>query len=72
MLHETPNRFGKDMSQSIMGIQMATAYVGNTLMPSLFGVMGKYISFDLFPYFLFILIFIMFISSERITRIIKK
>ena len=41
MLHETPNRFGKELSQGIMGIQMATAYVGSTFMPPLFGALSQ-------------------------------
>jgi fucose permease len=37
LLHETPAHFGTKKSQTIMGIQMASAYVGITLMPFLFG-----------------------------------
>ena len=39
MLHDTPNRFGKDLSQGVMGIQMATAYMGSAVIPPLFGVL---------------------------------
>ncbi|MGL5314602.1 MAG: MFS transporter [Peptostreptococcaceae bacterium] len=65
MLHETPNRFGKEMSQGIMGIQMATAYVGSTFVPPLFGMISKFTGFGLLPYFILILIIIMLVSSER-------
>lgn len=37
LLHETPVNFGEKHSQTIMGLQMASAYVGITLMPFLFG-----------------------------------
>ena len=37
LLHETPVNFGSKNSQTIMGMQMASAYVGITLMPFLFG-----------------------------------
>ncbi|GMQ30291.1 MFS transporter [Algoriphagus confluentis] len=37
LLHETPVNFGEKHSQRIMGLQMASAYVGITLMPFLFG-----------------------------------
>lgn len=37
LLHETPVNFGEQNSQTIMGMQMASAYVGITLMPFLFG-----------------------------------
>ena len=37
MLHQTPRIFGNQASQSVMGIQMAFAYVGATLLPPLLG-----------------------------------
>jgi len=49
LLHETPNTFGRQYSQSIMGVQMACAYVGTTFMPPLFGLLGANISYGLFP-----------------------
>lgn len=69
MLHETPHRFGKELSQSIMGIQMATAYIGSTFMPPLFGLLAKLTGFTMLPFFLLILIVIMLIASERVSRI---
>jgi fucose permease len=71
MLHETPNRFGKEISQGIMGIQMATAYVGSTLMPPLFGMIAKATTFNLLPYFLVVLVLIMFVTSERVSKVCK-
>jgi fucose permease len=50
-LHETPRNFGEKYSQAIMGIQMASAYIGTTLMPPLFGRLAAYTSFMLFPIF---------------------
>lgn len=69
MLHETPNRFGKELSQSIMGIQMATAYVGSTFMPPLFGLLANLTGFTVLPFFLLILIVIMLLASERVSQI---
>ncbi|WP_042273314.1 MFS transporter [[Clostridium] dakarense] len=71
MLHETPNRFGKELSQGIMGIQMATAYVGSTLVPPLFGMISKFSGFGILPYFLIILIIVMLISSEMVSKVCK-
>ena len=51
LLHETPENFGADISQSIMGMQMACAYIGAALMPTLFGVVADY-SIKLYPLFL--------------------
>ncbi len=71
MLHDTPNRFGKELSQGIMGIQMATAYVGSTFMPPLFGAISKLIGFEILPYFLLVLILLMIITTERVNKICK-
>lgn len=71
MLHDTPNRFGKELSQGIMGIQMATAYVGSTFMPPLFGALSKLIGFEILPYFLLVLILLMIITTERVNKICK-
>lgn len=71
MLHDTPNRFGKDMSQGIMGIQMAVAYVGSTFMPPLLGFLGKAVGFSIHPFFLLTLTVLMFVSSEAVNRILS-
>lgn len=65
MLYETPNRFGKELSQRLMGIQMATAYVGSTLIPPLFGALSKVLGLQMLPYFLLIFLIIMLVSSEK-------
>lgn len=52
MVHETPKRFGKAAAQSIIGYQMASAYVGIAVFPPLFGVIMKQFSLELFPYFI--------------------
>lgn len=56
LLHETPNSFGKEYSQSLMGIQMACAYIGTAFMPPIFGMIGGKISYGLFPVYLIILL----------------
>lgn len=71
MLHETPNRFGKELSQGIMGIQMATAYVGSTFMPPLFGALSQVVGFEILPYFLLILMILMLILTEKVNKVCK-
>ncbi|MEG0857008.1 MAG: MFS transporter [Terrisporobacter sp.] len=71
MLHETPNRFGKDLSQGIMGIQMATAYIGSTIVPPLFGMLSKLSGFGILPVFLLVFIIVMLVSSEMINKVCK-
>ncbi|MCT2536490.1 MFS transporter [Aquibacillus koreensis] len=71
MLHETPARFGKTHSQTIMGYQMATAYTGSTLMPPLLGFIASYTTIAIFPFFIAIYIGIMLLSTERLNSITK-
>ncbi len=71
MLHETPNRFGKEVSQGIMGIQMAVAYVGSTFMPPLFGFLANITGFQVLPLFLLLFIIIMITASEMVNKIVR-
>ena len=54
-LHLTSTRFNKSASQAIIGLTMACAYLGSTLMPSLMGLIANYSSFSAFPSVLLIL-----------------
>ncbi len=52
-VHSSPEMYGKNYSQGIIGIQMGFAYVGTTFMPPLFGLIAeKHIGF--FPFYLLI------------------
>jgi len=59
LLHETPSNFGSKYSQSMMGMQMACAYVGTTIVPPLFGIIGARIGYGVFPAFAGIFLAIM-------------
>lgn len=69
LLHETPENFGIENSQAIMGVQMASAYVGTTLMPSIFGVVAEHATIGLYPLYLMFFVVIMFIMVERVNKI---
>lgn len=69
LLHETPNNFGADKSQSIMGMQMACAYVGTTFMSPVFGFIAEHISIRLYPIYLMFFLILMFIMVERMNKI---
>ena len=69
LLHETPDNFGPGNSQSLMGMQMACAYVGTTFMPSLFGVLAQQIGVRLLPLYLMALVALMFLTAEQMNRI---
>lgn len=66
IIHETPANFGADLSQSIIGIQMASAYVGTCLVPPLFGLLAQYINIGLFPYFMAVILILMTVMSEKL------
>ncbi|MGF1688085.1 MFS transporter [Photobacterium japonica] len=67
-IHLTPQRFGKAASQAIIGLSMACAYVGTTLLPPLMGTTMTALSFTLFPVILLALCLIMLVTTERLNR----
>ena len=64
IIHATPERFGADKSQAVIGVQMASAYTGTCLMPPLFGVIARHISISYFPLFVGALIIGMTVLFE--------
>ena len=72
LLHETPQNFGEEYSQTIMGIQMGCAYIGITLMPPIFGQLASYMSFNIFPVFIGIILAIKIVMIEVLNRKIDK
>lgn len=63
LAHLTPKHFGIDKSETVMGTQMAACYVGNTIMPILFGFIASSISVSIYPYYLILMFIIMIIGS---------
>jgi len=59
----TPENFGRDVSQSVMGSQMAAAYVGIIVVPPVFGFIAEYTGMGLLPYFLMIM-YVMMIAAN--------
>lgn len=72
MLHETPTRFGKTASQSIMGLQMGFAYMGSMFMPPILGLIVSKTTIAIYPYFLLGCMLIMLLGSEKINTFINK
>ncbi|MGN0982662.1 MAG: MFS transporter [Candidatus Limivicinus sp.] len=69
IIHATPARFGAERSQAVIGILMAGAYLGNCLMPPLFGLIANHISIGLLPPYLLLLLAVMALSHRRAVRI---
>ena len=68
IIHSTPERFGAEKSQALIGVQMASAYVGTLLMPPVFGLIAGHISIGLFPAFLLVALAVMVLMHERLVR----
>ncbi|MCL2197127.1 MAG: MFS transporter [Treponema sp.] len=72
MLHETPQNFGREYSQAIMGIQMGSAYIGTTIMPPIFGWLTSFTSFKIFPVFIGLILAVKIIMIEIVNKKIAK
>ncbi|MCD7825397.1 MAG: MFS transporter [Clostridiaceae bacterium] len=68
IIHATPEHFGAEKSQALIGIQMASAYIGTCLMPPLFGLIANNISVSLLPFYLLILLALMIIMHETVIK----
>lgn len=65
IIHSTPGNFGAENSQAIIGIQMASAYVGSTFIPPLFGLIANHIDIKLFPWYILIFFVLMIVMTEK-------
>ena len=68
IIHMTPNVFGRDKSQAMIGVQMAFAYTGFLIMPPLFGMIAEFTTIALLPYYLIIFLTAMFIMHELVVK----
>lgn len=71
IVHATPERFGEKASPSVIGLEMASAYVGATLTPLLVGLIANQYGMFLIPILLLFLFVIMFIASEIGNRVFQ-
>ena len=65
MMHQTPRLYGVDASPSLIGLQMASAYVGSTLAPPVFGFISKYLGMWIFPLYILIFFILLVFSTEK-------
>jgi len=71
LLHETPRNFGETYSQTIMGIQMASAYVGITLMPLLFGQLASWLGYSFFVWFIGIILLVQVYMNHVLNKTVS-
>ena len=72
IIHSTPYNFGAENSGAIIGIQMASAYVGSTFIPPLFGLIGNSLSFSIMPVYLLGFVILMITMVEMTFRVTRK
>ena len=69
IIHMTPDLFGKDKSQAIIGVQIAFAYTGFCVMPPLFGLIAERISISLLPVYLLTLLALIIVMHEKLAKL---
>lgn len=63
MIHRTPRRYGSENSPKIIGQQMATAYVGSSLIPPIIGNLALILGFKIIPVVGILFLFIVFLFT---------
>ena len=64
MIHQTPEYFGSEASAAIIGLEMASAYVGSMFMPPVFGALGKATTMSILPFFILFFVCLNFAAIE--------
>ena len=72
IIHATPANFGAENSQAIIGVQMASAYVGSTFAPPLFGILSARLGLWLLPVYVGCFGLLMICMAERAFRLARK
>ncbi|MBQ7800963.1 MAG: MFS transporter [Oscillospiraceae bacterium] len=68
VIHATPVHFGAENSQALIGVQMASAYIGTLAMPPLFGLIANHITPALLPAYLAAIGVLMIVMCERLNK----
>lgn len=68
IIHSTPTHFGADKSQAVIGVQMASAYIGTCVMPPIFGLIANHINVALLPIYLLLILILMVFMHECLLK----
>ena len=66
VIHSTPFRFGSDKSQAVIGVEMASAYLGTLVMPALFGFIAERAHISFLPFYLFAILVVMAVMYAKL------
>lgn len=72
MIHLTPHNFGKEVSQSIMGSQIAFAYIGVMFAPPMVSLISRVLGIKVYPVLLALLYIVMVITIKYFVNRLKK
>ena len=72
LIHATPDHFGADRSQAVIGVQMASAYLGTLAAPPLFGLLAGLLGTGLLPFWQAAIAGAMILAHERLCRAAKR
>ncbi len=72
VIHSTPEHFGEENSQAIIGVQMASAYIGVCVMPPVFGIIANHISVSLLSVYVGGITLLMIFMCEKLNRLSRK
>lgn len=72
IIHSAPSNFGEENSGAIIGIQMASAYVGSTFIPPLFGLLGGILGYKIMPIYILAFFVLMIVMVEMTFKITGK
>lgn len=71
VIHSTPENFGRQNSQALVGLQMASAYVGTLIAPPIFGLIAEHISISHYPFFILAFAIALLLLTERVNSTVK-
>lgn len=71
MTYLTPIHFGEQLSQAVIGSQMALTYLSVMLMPLAFGLLAEWLGTNVFPYTLLVLFTLFFVSLAFLKKDLK-
>ena len=70
IVQDTPRNYGAENSQAVIGVQMAFAYIGSLLMPTVFGWLAELCGYGALPAFSLALTALMIVLFNRQQRIV--
>lgn len=66
--HMAPVHFGRKFSAPVIGLQMASAYIGSTFMPTVFGIIQQNIGIGIMPLYIALFAVLNFVFLETAYR----